>query len=554
MISLEDMINFVPFSKRDDKNEGASGIRNNDIIDSDNIKDDKKDKHVNNKTRKKFNPPLAISKPKIVSEHKLIDDLDSKKVLKDFDTKVLKSYITKGKPSVKRESGVKTLRIDNQSSFKKVKDVINKSVKDINESDSTVANKVSIDKKTVKIIDKNINMSYNKGIEEKFESETMNVKPTNEAGCKDNVLDILKSMKPTSNRLQGKHCDVVLSHDPPPTPSLRSAAFPQENSSSSFAREIIADIRLPWPETSVLSEAVLSPSFEDLNDQFCDSASPCEFPVAEETTNHDDSFNKNLPKTAEVCNITDSKSVCDDTVSYKCEKCGCKYSYLQSFFNHKANVNCEIFKCDKCDSTFKNIQNLKRHVRNTHTNLSIQCNFCPEQFPSVSKLNRHYQKKHVRVTCDFCHQEFNNKNTLRVHKQKCKKKKSSSGVESTSCDAEVNLPSNSKKCQAKPYSRVCEICHKILFSRSAYWKHRKTHRRNDNDDVMSNDVSSTGSADNILANCDEALIPGGSRTPIEGDLRQQIAALCYDQEEVIIEVVDETTSEKQLFEVPIIFL
>ena len=61
---------------------------------------------------------------------------------------------------------------------------------------------------------------------------------------------------------------------------------------------------------------------------------------------------------------------------------------------------------------------------------------------------------------------------------------------------------------------------------------------------MSNDVSSTGSADNILANCDEALIPGGSRTPIEGDLRQQIAALCYDQEEVIIEMVDETTSEK----------
>ncbi|XP_037902467.1 transcription factor grauzone-like isoform X3 [Hermetia illucens] len=136
--------------------------------------------------------------------------------------------------------------------------------------------------------------------------------------------------------------------------------------------------------------------------------------------------------------------------------CSTKFYNRSTFFNHMIkHVAPERLKCDKCDKIFSNKRALQNHTLIFHDPVDIKifhCDQCPKRYAKQYQLNHHkkthLEKNRTDFTCDECGKGYSNKHALKTHIR---------GIHENA------------------YSRICDICAKVLPSKGLFIKHKLEH-------------------------------------------------------------------------------
>ena len=131
----------------------------------------------------------------------------------------------------------------------------------------------------------------------------------------------------------------------------------------------------------------------------------------------------------------------------------------------------------------------------------FQCEVCRKLFPTKKTVDNHIKRNHNLNECKLCPKSYKNANTLRTHVSKCHGKKPEEAkvgepTEEMEDNAEVigdileeeiqvkKTPEVKCKPKFQGYQKNCDICGKPYYSRSGFGRHMKTHRNNQNKDII----------------------------------------------------------------------
>lgn len=101
-------------------------------------------------------------------------------------------------------------------------------------------------------------------------------------------------------------------------------------------------------------------------------------------------------------------------LTFSCKTCGRRYLHESNLIIHQ-NRNqhgtnktepLSAFQCYECDESFSNLDGLKKHQNEMHKTVEFKCKTCPKVFPNRSRLRNHFMVSHIRVPCQICKKEI----------------------------------------------------------------------------------------------------------------------------------------------------
>lgn len=139
--------------------------------------------------------------------------------------------------------------------------------------------------------------------------------------------------------------------------------------------------------------------------------------------------------------------------NFSCEYCGSQFVSLRLLKSHLQSHEIGSFPCSKCNKVFKSAVYRSNHIRVTHLKHLLRiCPYCPERFNSNYNRTKHIRIAHNPNTelfkCETCGKGFDLKYHLRLHIRS------------------VHL-------QERNFE--CNVCHLRFFNNYTLSRHMKTH-------------------------------------------------------------------------------
>ncbi|CAH1272367.1 ZNF782 [Branchiostoma lanceolatum] len=168
----------------------------------------------------------------------------------------------------------------------------------------------------------------------------------------------------------------------------------------------------------------------------------------------------------------------------ECDKCGKKYSTVQSLHSHRSlHHGKKTYPCEECGQSFKMIRLLKRH-QVEHTGYKpFQCDQCDRQFMDKGDMKRHERTVHSPAShvCEICDKRFKTLECFEKHKDKHLKDPTFKTKKSTQCDFCGEMFQTPRKMEVhrrkhtndRPFQ--CELCGKGFYTLKDLKVHKRIH-------------------------------------------------------------------------------
>ena len=183
-----------------------------------------------------------------------------------------------------------------------------------------------------------------------------------------------------------------------------------------------------------------------------------------------------------------------------CKYCSLKFRRLNTLHEHVANVHegCKPYSCDICGAELLNLRYYKQHMaKHEKREPKYKCEVCGQEFQTQIPFFRHIRENHPKYhKCNICGAQFKKKENLVQHQQKHNSDPNSrktyvcpiEGCKS-SFTRKSNLQTHIKSIHGgvQPYS--CEICGKDFLYPSLLEKHKKSHIKQEEPEVITLDES-----------------------------------------------------------------
>ena len=202
-------------------------------------------------------------------------------------------------------------------------------------------------------------------------------------------------------------------------------------------------------------------------------------------------------------------------IPFKCNICNFRTSWVKSLRRHlgMSHLSDSLYSCDACNQTFQKKITFLEHMRDQHNICALQeylCDFCGQTIIGKQKIKSHKTKcretsesvNKETYSCDICKKNFSQYKHLTIHKESChvnlhtckecgivydnidflNQHKLLFSLERvcSECDFKAEhgtfLSQHIVTCHPE-FSFLCDICGINTASSICYYKHLKSHRK-----------------------------------------------------------------------------